>query len=189
MEILLRTYSNTKFKNKKVEDTTSLRDLFEKELINLYWAESTILTIVPKMILNSSSDELTEALIEHLSVIKEQMKRIEEAFTSINIKAVIKKNTEISGLIQSTEEIINGTEQGLVRDQGIILAIQKMAHFKIACYGTLCAFANTLGEREVYSLLFETLNQEKAANDNFSDIAFLIELENNYEVLTINNNH
>jgi len=60
---------------------------------------------------------------------------------------------------------------GVVRDAGIISAGQKIEHYEIATYGTLCAFAKTLGEEEAADLLAQTLNEEKEADEKLSEIA------------------
>jgi ferritin-like metal-binding protein YciE len=59
-----------------------------------------------------------------------------------------------------------------VRDAGIISASQKIEHYEIATYGTLRAFANTLGEMEAVSLLEQTLNEEKEADKMLTEAAY-----------------
>ena len=77
----------------------------------------------------------------------------------------------MEGLIKEAEGIMESTEEGMVRDAGIISASQKVEHYEIASYGTLCAFAKTLGEEKAMMLLQETLNEEKEADVKLSEIA------------------
>ena len=77
----------------------------------------------------------------------------------------------MAGLVKEAEEIMEDTEEGVVRDAGIISAAQKVEHYEIATYGTLCAFAKTLGEDEVASLLQQTLDEEKEADQTLTEIA------------------
>lgn len=63
------------------------------------------------------------------------------------------------------------TIPGPVHDAGIIAASQKIEHYEIATYGTLCAFAKTLGENEAGQLLMQTLAEEKEADKVLSDAA------------------
>ncbi|MNG30762.1 hypothetical protein D3C84_1164420 [compost metagenome] len=60
---------------------------------------------------------------------------------------------------------------GAVRDAGIIAASQKIEHYEIASYGTLCAFAKTLGENDAAKLLTQTLAEEKEADCVLNDVA------------------
>ena len=112
---------------------------------------------------NASSANLKEALTEHLAVTENQIKRLEQVFELIGEKAVAKKCEAMAGLIKEGEEIMEETEVGPVRDAGIIAASQKIEHYEIATYGTLCSFGKTLGENDAIDLLHETLVEEKDA--------------------------
>lgn len=169
-------YNGTpKVKKKEIKSKTDtahgLRELFVDELKDIYWAEKALTKAFPKMIKNATSEELVDALAEHLEVTKGHVTRLEEVFFIVGEKAVAKKCESMVGLIKEAEEIMKTTEKGVVRDAGIILAGQKVEHYEIATYGTLCAFAKTLEEDEASALLEETLNEEKNADEKLSKIA------------------
>ncbi|MBK5285129.1 MAG: ferritin-like domain-containing protein [Bacteroidia bacterium] len=148
-----------------------LRGLFTDELKDIYWPEKELTEAIPKMIENATADELAEALTGHLEVTREHVTRLEKVFSSIGEKAVEKKCEAMEGLMKEAEEIMEHTKKGMVRDAGIISAAQKVEHYEIATYGTLCTFAKTLGENEAASLLHETLEEEKEADEKLSEIA------------------
>jgi len=148
-----------------------LRDLFVDELKDIYWAEKALTKALPKMVKNATTDELVEALKAHLEETKNHVTRLEQVFEAIVEKAVAKKCLAMEGLINEAQEIMESTETGVVRDAGIILAGQKVEHYEIATYGTLCTFAKTLGEDKAASLLAETLHEEKKADEKLSEIA------------------
>jgi len=148
-----------------------LRELFTHELKDIYWAENALIKAIPAMVKNATSDELREALSKHLEVTKEHVTRLEEVFSIINEKAEAKKCEAMAGLIKEAEDIMESTEKGMVRDAGIILATQKVEHYEIATYGTLCAFAKTLGEHKAADILQETLRNEREADVRLSEIA------------------
>lgn len=155
----------------KSDAASGLRDLFEDSLKDIYWAEKALTKALPKMAKNATSEELVMALTEHLSVTQTQVTRLEEVFAAIGVKAQAKKCAAMEGLIKEAEEIMESTEEGVVRDAGIISAGQKVEHYEIATYGTLCAFAKILNETEAAELLLETLNEEKEADVKLSEIA------------------
>ncbi|MEO5893609.1 MAG: ferritin-like domain-containing protein [Ferruginibacter sp.] len=155
----------------KSDAATGLRDFFEDSLKDIYWAEKALTKAIPKMIKNATSEELLAALTDHLEVTKAQVARLDEVFASIEVKAQAKKCAAMEGLIKEGEEIMESTEQGVVRDAGIIAAGQKIEHYEIATYGTLCAFAKILGEDEAANLLTETLAEEKDADKKLSEVA------------------
>lgn len=158
-------------KKTKPDIAEGLRDLFVDGLKDIYWAEKALTKAIPKMIKNATSEELIEALTNHLEETQEQVERLEEVFVSIGETPQAKKCEAMIGLIKEAEEIMKNTEKGMVRDAGIIAAGQKVEHYEIATYGTLCSFAKTLGEEEAASLLVETLNEEKGADEKLTEIA------------------
>jgi ferritin-like metal-binding protein YciE len=99
------------------------------------------------------------------------VERIEQLFNILGEKATAKKCEAMSGLIEEAEELMKETEAGVVRDAAIISAAQKVEHYEIASYGTLAAFANTLGEDEAGAILHKTLEEEKKADMTLSEIA------------------
>jgi len=147
------------------------RKLFEDELKDIYWAEKTLTKAIPKMIKKSTSKELAAALKSHLAVTERQVKRLEDVFESIGKKAQAKKCEAMAGLTKEAEEIMTDTEAGMVRDAGIISAAQKVEHYEIASYGTLHAFAKTLGYDKAAKLLDETLAEEKEADAALNELA------------------
>jgi ferritin-like metal-binding protein YciE len=158
-------------KQGKSDVAQGLRDLFLDSLKDIYGAEKALTVALPKMAKNASSPELVDALHQHLDVTKAQVTRLEKVFAAVGEKAAAKKCAAMEGLIEEAEEIMKETEHGMVRDAGIILAGQKVEHYEIATYGTLCAFAKTLGEHEARNLLHETLTEEKDADEKLTMIA------------------
>lgn len=70
----------------------------------------------------------------------------------------------MTGQVDEAYERLSNTDEDLVRDAGIILAAQKIEHYEIATYGTLIAFAKTMGQDEIAKILEETLEEEKKAD-------------------------
>jgi ferritin-like metal-binding protein YciE len=163
--------SKAKETKSKSDVAHGLRELFVYELKDIYWAEKTLTKAIPKMIKNATSTELVDALSDHLKETTEQVKRLEEVFSLIGEKAVAIKCEAMMGLIAEADEIMAGTEKGKVRDAGIILSAQKVEHYEIAAYGTLCSFAKTLNENEALALLEDTLDEEKGIDEKLTEIA------------------
>ncbi|WP_456311703.1 YciE/YciF ferroxidase family protein [Pseudomonas shirazensis] len=149
-----------------------LRDLFVDSLKDIYWAEKALTKALPKMAKNATSQNLIDAINEHLKVTEGQVTRLEEVFASVGEKASAKKCDAMEGLIKEGEGIMEETEIGAVRDAGIIAASQKIEHYEIATYGTLASFAKTLGEDKAVELLVQTLNEEKEADITLTEAAY-----------------
>jgi len=157
--------------NKSEMQSSQLMELFEEELKDIYWAEKALTKAIPKMIKNATSEELIEALQNHLTETEGQVKRVEQVFELTGKKAVAKKCDAMEGLIKEAEGIMEECEEGAMCDAGIISAGQKVEHYEIASYGTLRQFAETLGLNEAVTLLEETLNEEKMADEKLTQVA------------------
>jgi len=168
------TTSNSKGRAVKAKSTAAegLRELFVDSLKDIYWAEKALMKALPKMSKNATSENLINAINDHLAVTEEQVKRLEQVFEIIGKKASTKKCEAMEGLIKEGESIMEETEEGPVRDAGIVAASQKIEHYEIATYGTLAAFAQTLGEEEAVSLLQQTLEEEKEADILLTEAAY-----------------
>ncbi len=148
-----------------------LRDLFETELKEMFWAEKALTAALKKMTKNASSPELIRVLEKHLTETEEHISRLERTFDSFGNKAVEKKCAAMEGLIKECEIMMSETELGDVRDAGIIAASQKIEHYEIATYGTLHAYSVTLGEEKAEELMAMTLAEEKKADVSLTKIA------------------
>lgn len=151
--------------------SSQLMQLFEDGLKDIYWAENALLKAIPKMVKETTSEELNEALNSHLEETKEQIARLDKVFKLIKVKAEGEKCEAMAGLIKEASEIMEACEEGSMRDAGIISAAQKVEHYEIATYGTLRQFAETLNLKDVEKLLATTLQEEKDADMKLSEVA------------------
>jgi ferritin-like metal-binding protein YciE len=142
------------------------------ELKDIYWAEKHLVKALPKMQKAATSEELAGAIEEHTMVTKEHVNRLEQIFEMLGTRATAKKCEAMEGLIAEGQTVIEDTEEDTaVRDAGLIIAAQKIEHYEIASYGSLCALANKMGQNEIASLLEQTLNEEKETDQQLTDIA------------------
>ena len=168
METIIKRRGVVKAKSHAAQ---GLRDLFEVELKDIYWAEKALVGAIQKMIKNASSPELIHALKKHLAETQEHITRVERVYDAIGSKVVERKCSAMEGLIKESEIIMKDTELGVVRDAGIIAVMQKMKHYEIATYGTLHSYSVTLGEERAEELLAMTLEEEKKIDVALTKIA------------------
>ena len=148
-----------------------LRDLFEGGLKDIYWAEQVLTKTLPNMVKNATSPELVNSLKSQLNESKEHVSRLEKIFEVTGMKPTAKKCDAMQGILKEADGLIKETDIGVVRDAGIIAAEQKVKHYEIATYGTLHAFAKTLGENKAANLLAMTLDDKKKTDAPLTGIA------------------
>jgi ferritin-like metal-binding protein YciE len=149
-----------------------LRQLFTDQIQDIYWAEKALVSALPKMRDNASAPVLIDIIEDHWAVTKEQVMRLEKIFSILGETPRGKKCEAMEGLIKEEETLMAQTKPGPVRDAAIIAASQKIEHYEIATYGTLAAFARTLEEDAIVSLLTDTLAEEKEADAMLTESAY-----------------
>ena len=149
----------------------SLHDLFCHELADIYDAEQRIAEALPDMAEAASDSELSEGFKTHLKETKQQIKRIERVYDLLDMEPEKESCDAIQGLLKEGEEIIDEVEDKEVLDAALIVAAQKIEHYEIASYGSLCALARTLNLNEVADLLEETLQEEKDTDEKLTMLA------------------
>ena len=150
----------------------ALLELFTDGIKDIYWAENHLVKTLPKMQKAATSKTLVAAIESHLEETKIHVSRLEQVFELLGEKIQAQKCDAMEGLAKEGEGIIESTEPGTAtRDVGIILASQKVEHYEIATYGGLTQLAQTLGLDDVATLLYQTLTEEKAADEKLTDVA------------------
>lgn len=141
-------------------------------LKDMYWAEKHLTKALPKLEKAATSEELKQALQDHLTVTEEQVARLEQVFELMGKKPQAKKCEAMEGLSKEAETMIEETEEGTsTRDVALVIACQKVEHYEIASYGGLTQLANTMGLTEVAELLGQTLQEEKETDELLTSIA------------------
>ena len=139
----------------------TLQDALVEELEDLLSAETQITAALPKMAEKASSPELKAAFTEHLAQTQEQIERLNQAFGLLGQPAQSKTCEAMKGLIKEGESLMHEEADADVMDAMLIAAAQKVEHYEIASYGTVCTWAEILGLNEVHDLLGQTLDEEE----------------------------
>lgn len=149
----------------------NLRKIFVEELRDLYSAENQLVKALPKMATGACSEELKQALEDHLEQTRGHVERLEEVFEQLDETPKGKTCKAMKGLVEEGSEILEEDGEDSVIDAGIIAAAQKVEHYEIAGYGTVRTWAGLLGENEAAELLQETLDEEGEANKLLNKLA------------------
>ncbi|MEO6611721.1 MAG: ferritin-like domain-containing protein [Chitinophagaceae bacterium] len=149
-----------------------LEKFFVDQLKDIYWAEKNLTKALPKMKKAATTDDLKQAIADHLAQTTEHVTRLEEVFGLMEQKVQAKKCDAMEGLLKEGNSIVEETEDGsMTRDAAIIMASQKVEHYEIATYGTLVQFAKTMGRDDIAQILQNTLDEEKTADETLTEIA------------------
>ena len=155
------------------KDIETLDDLFVHTLQDIYYAEKQITKALPKMIEKASDAELKQGFETHLDETRKQITRVEQVFQMHGAKAKGVDCPAIDGIIKEANEVAGDVDDKEVLDAALIAAAQAVEHYEITRYGTLIAWAKQLGRDDCASVLAETLDEEKAADEKLTEVAEL----------------
>ncbi len=149
----------------------NLADLFYDELRDILSAERQLVQAIPKMAAKASSPQLADAFKKHLAETEMQVTRVEEAFADTGKAARAKTCEAMKGLIEEAASMMEQKADPEVMDAALIASAQKVEHYEIATYGTLCTWAKLLGYDDALSLLKQNLNEEETTDEALSTLA------------------
>ncbi|XZE19722.1 ferritin-like domain-containing protein [Pirellulaceae bacterium SH449] len=159
------------FKEIYMTKLETLADAFYAELQDIYSAEQQLVKALPKMVKKASSEKLTLALTEHLEATKAHVDRVVSAFDETGKAAKAKKCEAMAGLIKEVEETMAQDADSDVADAILIGLAQKVEHYEIATYGTLCTWADQLGYSSAKKLLGQNMDDEEKADKMLSKLS------------------
>lgn len=149
----------------------NLEDAFVQELRDLLHAEKQITKALPRMAKKAESAQLRKAFEEHQKQTEEQVQRLEQVFELLDLAPRAKKCEAMEGLLSEGKEIMSEAEAE-VMDAALIASAQKVEHYEIASYGTVCTWAEQLGcERKILDLLKRSLAEEKETDEKLTRLA------------------
>ncbi len=149
----------------------SLQELFITELQDLYDAENRLVKALPDIADKASNSELQNAIREHLEQTRRQVRRLEEVFDGLGVKAKGQKCKGMVGILDEGDDMAGKNGDPAAIDAGIIAAAQRVEHYEIAGYGTVCSYAETLGHTRAHQLLSQTLQEEKETDQKLTMLA------------------
>jgi ferritin-like metal-binding protein YciE len=153
------------------KDIQTMDDLLLHGLKDIYYAENQIVKALPKLIGKATNRDLAKGLKDHLEETKNQIQRLDQAFKKLGKQPQGIQCPAIDGLIEEGDEIAGEVADKDVLDAAIIGAAQAVEHYEIARYGTLIAWAESLGHDDIVRFLNANLNEEKAADKKLSTVA------------------
>jgi ferritin-like metal-binding protein YciE len=152
----------------------SLKDLLIDELQDLHSAETQLVKALPRLVEAAANVQLKDGFAKHLEETKGHVTRLDETLRQLNVTGTGKICQAMRGLVLECSEAIATDAPHAIRDANLIGAAQRVEHYEMAAYGTARAFAEKLGEKEIASLLQQTLEEESAANQDLTELALRV---------------
>jgi ferritin-like metal-binding protein YciE len=154
-----------------METIDSLESLLLHEIKDLYYAEKQIVKALPKVIKKASSPTLKNALEDHLAQTEGHVARLEQVFEILGQSPKAVKCEGMEGILDEAETMMKQDDSPDTLDAAIIASAQKVEHYEIASYGSVVEWASILGRQDIKTLLSQTLQDEKKADQKLTQLA------------------
>jgi ferritin-like metal-binding protein YciE len=154
-----------------MESLETLEDLFIHELRDLYDAEQQLIQSLPLLAQAAKSPELKEGFETHLEETREHVRRLERIFNALGSSPSGKTCKAMQGLIAEARDTIDQDADPDVLDAALIVAAQKVEHYEIAGYGSVCTFARVLNLDDAAELLKATIDEEETTDRKLTQLA------------------
>ena len=128
---------------------TNLTEVLTEQVQDLYNAENQLAKCLPKMAKKAKTPALKSAFTKHLEQTKAQIERLKQVAEQMGVaKPTGKVCKAMKGLIEEGSEVLEEDGSNEAIDAALIAAAQRIEHYEIAAYGTVCKMADVLGHAE-----------------------------------------
>lgn len=153
-------------------EAPQLLSKFLNALKELYWSEKQQTLLLPKLQQSATTIQLKSTIEDHLLQTKDQLIRIEKIGKILSGDIHPESNKVMEDLFKEAHRVIRDTPDGsITRDAEVIAALQKIEHYEISSYGALEQIATSLGYDEIVELLKISMEEERLADMNLTEIA------------------
>jgi len=148
-----------------------LEKLFLAELKDIYDGEQQLVEALPEMEELAKSKALKSAFHQHWEQTRTHVGRLERVFRELGQEPKRKSCQGLEGIIDEGQSIAKEFKDNSALDAALIEAGQKVEHYEMTSYGTLCSWADQMGQTAVASLLKENLVEEKETDRKLTMLA------------------
>lgn len=150
---------------------STLDDLFARGLRHLHAAhhQGAKQTAINHEL--AHAPKLRSALRTGLTQNSKQIERLEKAFASVGLPVIGDPDRAMAGIADDNNVVIARMSRSPELDQELIRTGQVAAHFYLANYGTMRAYARSLGHRRAAKLLEKTIDEQSTVDEAFTKLA------------------
>ncbi len=149
----------------------NIEELYFNRLRDLYSAEDQLSNALPRLMIESSCNELRTAFGDHLEETERQKARLERLCARHLISPGGESCESIRGMIREAEKHVLSSASGEVRDALLVVSMVQFEHYEVAAYRMAKRFAEILGFHDDAELLSESLSEECRADEEAAILA------------------
>ena len=150
---------------------STIEELFEHELKDIYGGETSLLTALEQMAEESSDREIKKGYQQHRKETQGQLKRLDKIFKMLGQKAEAETCPGIEGLIKEKKTFMKERPSEDLLEFYNVGAAMKVERYEITSYENLIDMAEKLGLSDAVELLAQNLQEEETTLNKLKAIA------------------
>lgn len=150
---------------------TNLKDLMVEQLRDLYHAEKSLQKTLPTLPDYVNAQELQTIIGAYIEINDEQLMRLRQAFELLFARKRGESCEAMTAMITEMNDLLSRSMEPMVRDAGLVTALQHIIHYKIAGYGAVCTYAQMLDFDEAAAIIHRNLEMEKRTDERLIQLA------------------
>lgn len=148
-----------------------MKENYLNGLSAMYNTEKLITEAMPKLMEGVTDPQARQVLEQHAQDTQGQQQRLDQIFQQMGETPNDIQPDGIKGIINENDKIQSQGYDPATQEASVIAAAQRVEHYEIAGYGTLVTYAKQLGDTQAADLLGQTLQEEKQADQNLTQVA------------------
>jgi ferritin-like metal-binding protein YciE len=147
-----------------------LKDLFQEELAEIFWAEKMLGTLLTGLIKRVKSEVLSQALEENLEMNRVHIQKLESIYDLIGVKISSRKVEIVDYTLKSVKQAMDKGKNKKLDEIRIHFSLRKLRYYRLASYSLLMALAMEMNEGEIVDIIEDLERREWRANDLLTKI-------------------
>jgi ferritin-like metal-binding protein YciE len=160
---------------------TTLDELFEHNLKDIYWAEQRLVEQLDEMAGEATDREAKKMFQQHKKETQGQIKRLDKVFKTLGLKSEGQPCPGMEGLIKEKKSFAKEKPSEDILGFYNLHAAQKVERYEITSYEGLIEAAQHMGMDEAVDLLQQNLDEEERTLDLLKRLASDYEVEQESE--------
>lgn len=148
----------------------SMDAMYEAELQELHNAEGQLAQLTNDLARTMSHSELAFRMQEYATELHSRRGDVEGLLARIGANVRAHTDDAMRALIEETEKMWRVCAAN-VRDAAVTASVQRIIHYKIAGYGTMAAYAKSLGREEDAKHFAQLAERDKAVDRELGELA------------------
>ena len=148
----------------------SMEALYAAELQELHSAESQLMALTERLVPTIQNPQLAIRFDEYVTELRARKVDLESLLARSEVDSRAHPDDAMRALLGETEKMARLCGLAL-RDVAVTGSLQRIMHYKIAGYGTIAAYAKSLGRNEEAAHFAELSDRDKAVDAELTRLA------------------